>query len=154
MRIDAAIVADIAKAAAAAALSNVTKPRTAAMLAPLLELLQTSGVEVLSAASMMEFELLYPESVPAHARQTMRAQLKGEMRAQAMRTLNAQAEALAAFQVQCMSVTLNAIGDQMMGRQRKTALAGRHAEQRQPVAEHRPAIERQSRGSARNDDGQ
>jgi len=115
IHIDAAVVADIAKGVVVAVSSHITDPRAAAYLAPLFDLLKSSGVEVLQAASAMEFELHWPPGVPVDARQTMQAQLKDEMRSQAMRTLGAQGEALAAFQLQCISVTLNAVGKQMRG---------------------------------------
>lgn len=115
IHIDAAIVADIAKTVAAEASSHVTDPRAAAMLAPLLELLKTSGVEVLRAASTMEFELHWPPGIPVDARQTMQAQLKDEMRSQAMRTLKAQGKAMVEFQVRCASAVLNSITDRMNG---------------------------------------
>jgi Holliday junction resolvase len=115
MHIDGAIIADIAKAAAATALSHVTRPHTEKMLRPLLALLETSGAEVLRAASGMEFELHWPETITVDARQTMRAQLKDEMRAQAMLTIEAQCQALVEFQVRCASAVLNAITDRMKG---------------------------------------
>jgi hypothetical protein len=112
IRIDVAIAEDIARAVAAG-LSRAVDPRALAILTPLFGLMETSGADVLGAASSMEFELHWPESIPGHARQTIRAQIKGEMQSQVMRTLGAQGKAMIFFQTQCVSVVLNAITEQM-----------------------------------------
>jgi hypothetical protein len=114
IRINIDIAADIAKALAAA-ISNVSDPRTAAALAPLFGLMEKSGAEVLRAASSMEFELHWIESISGHARQTIRSQLESEMRSQVKRTLRAQAKAMVSFQAQCIVATLNSISEQMKG---------------------------------------
>jgi hypothetical protein len=99
-----------------AATAKFTDPAAKAILEPLVELMASSGVAALQAASTISFELHWPDQISHHARQTMRAQIKSEMEAHVKRALVAHAGAMIDFQTDCVALALPLIAAQLMER--------------------------------------
>jgi hypothetical protein len=78
--------------------STIENPELRNLLIPLVELMATSGSEVLDVASRLAFDIEWPDAIPDAAREQLRAALLHEMQRHISATLIAQTNALLAFQ--------------------------------------------------------